>query len=355
MNEVVARGSVLQSRYRIVKEVGRGGMGAVYEAFDLRLEHTVAVKQILRTHEKLWKDFEREARLLARLNHPALPRVTDYFVEGNRAFFVMQFIDGCDMGNLIAERSGPFPRNAVIVWADQLLDALMYLHSHERQIIHRDIKPHNLKITKTGQLALLDFGLAKRRPLAPFGENGCHSIRGYTPSYAPLEQIQNQGTSPQTDIYALGATLYHLITGVKPADSVTRATALLNARPNPLRPADQINPAAGRHLAEILERAMSQSAADRFGSAREFREALRKVGRVPAVESAGLWEDSRDGLPTREKIIIEFGNARGKAFGAGAFVTLVIVLLTLFGVCCSFYHWKLPETPRGGIEKVRTD
>src|SRR2546428_8699786 len=139
--------TILQSRYRIVRQLGKGGMGAVYEAVDLRLDTTVAVKQTLTADEDLWKQFEREARLLAQLNHSALPHVSDYFTEGNRAFCVMQFIEGADLAEIIARQPGPFPRNRVVAWADQLLDALIYLHSRDRQIIHRDIKPHNLKLT----------------------------------------------------------------------------------------------------------------------------------------------------------------------------------------------------------------
>jgi serine/threonine protein kinase len=148
---LLAPEAILQSRYRVVRQLARGGMGAVYEAVDLRLGHTVALKQTLTSDEELWKQFEREARLMARLNHPVLPRVSDYFTEGHRAFFVMQFVEGSDLAEIIAQQPGPLPRNAVVAWADQLLDALIYLHAHERQIIHRDIKPHNLKITPTGR------------------------------------------------------------------------------------------------------------------------------------------------------------------------------------------------------------
>ena len=141
---LLAPETILQSRYRVVRHLGNGGMGAVYEAIDLRLGHTVALKQALTSDEELWKQFEREARLMAGLNHPVLPRVSDYFTEGHRAFFVMQFVEGQDLAEIILQQPGPFPRHAVVAWADQLLDALIYLHSRERQVIHRDIKPHNL-------------------------------------------------------------------------------------------------------------------------------------------------------------------------------------------------------------------
>src|SRR5712671_4375041 len=252
--------AILQGRYRIIRQLGKGGMGAVYEAVDLRLDAIVALKETFSIDERLRRQFEQEARLLAGLNHPALPRVSDYFTEGDRAFLVMQFIAGADLAAIIAQEPGPFPRNQVIAWADQLLDALIYLHTRDRQIIHRDIKPHNLKVTASGQIALLDFGLAKTQTTDLSG-NSSSSIFGYTRRYSPLEQIQDQGTSPQSDIYALGATLYHLLTGIKPPDALARATALVSARPNPLKPANEINEAVGVDLAAILTRAMAQNPA----------------------------------------------------------------------------------------------
>ena len=276
--------TILQSRYRILQHLGNGGMGAVYEAVDLRLGHTVALKQTLTSDEELWKQFEREARLMARLNHPVLPCVSDYFTEGNRAFFVMQFIEGDDLARILAQQPGPLPRNVVVAWADQLLDALIYLHSRDRQIIHRDIKPHNLKISSEGRIVLLDFGLAKSQPKDSNDSDSCLSLVGYTPRYAPLEQIQDLGTSPRSDIYALGATLYHLFTGVKPPDALTRAAALISAKPNPLKPANEINSAVGPELTAILSKAMAQNPDERYASAIEFREALRRVGRVAGPE-----------------------------------------------------------------------
>lgn len=270
--------SILQGRYRIVRPLGKGGMGAVYEAIDLRLDATVALKETFAVDDRLRRQFEQEARLLAQLNHPALPRVSDYFTEDERAFLVMQFITGVDLAEIIAKQPGPFPRLQVVAWADQLLDALIFLHSRERQIIHRDIKPHNLKLTSNGTIALLDFGLAKAEPLDR-ASGGDSSICGYTRRYAPLEQIQDQGTTPQSDIYALGATLYHLLTGIKPADAVIREAALVNDMLDPLRPANEVLPAVGAELAGILSRAMAQNPADRYANAKEFREALARLGR----------------------------------------------------------------------------
>ena len=346
---LLAPDTILQSRYRVVRQLGRGGIGAVYEAIDLRLGHTVALKQTLTNDEDQWKQFEREARLMAWLNHPVLPRVSDYFTEGHRAFFVMQFVEGSDLAAILAQQPGPLPRNAVVAWADQLLDALIYLHTHERQIVHRDIKPHNLKITPTGQIVLLDFGLAKTQAADPsFGSISCTSVFGYTPRYAPLEQIQDTGTSPQSDIYALGATLYHLLTGVKPPDALARATALVSARPNPLKPANEINPAVGLELTGILTRAMAQNPDERYGSATEFREALRQIGRVSASEVEYVAHHSEI-----DSTVVETGDttivrsirlAPTGRLGSHAIAAMFVILLTAFGVFCSYYPWKIPPS-----------
>src|SRR6476469_2558462 len=153
--------TILQGRYRIVRQLGQGGMGAVYEAVDLRLDTVVALKETLFTDEKLRKQFEREARLLARLHHQALPRVSDHFTEGDGQFLVMQYVPGEDLFEMQTRRQSPFPQSDVLRWADQLCDALDYLHTQDPQIIHRDIKPQNLKLTSRGQVILLEFGLAK--------------------------------------------------------------------------------------------------------------------------------------------------------------------------------------------------
>lgn len=345
---LLAPDTILQSRYRVIQSLGKGGMGAVYEAIDLRLGHTVALKQTLTNDEAQWKQFEREARLMAWLNHPALPRVSDYFTEGHRAFFVMQYVEGRDLAEIIAQQPGPFPRHAVIAWADQLLDALIYLHTHERQIIHRDIKPHNLKVTRGGQIILLDFGLAKTQTADPSGSISCTSVFGYTPRYAPLEQIQDLGTSPQSDIYALGATLYHLLTGVKPPDALARATALVSSRPNPLTPANEINEAVGADLAAILTRAMAQNPAERYATAAEFRDALRQIGRPREVEVEYVIRPSE--IESRVEEMEETDMFRAaesssvRKLGSHALAAVFVILLAAFAVFCNYYPWKIPAT-----------
>lgn len=276
---------VLQSRYRIVRQLGQGGMGTVYEAVDERLDATVALKETFFADERLRKQFEREARLLARMHHPALPRVSDHFAEGEGQFLVMQFVTGEDLAHMLAVRQGPFPTVQVLTWADQLLDALDYLHTQDPQIIHRDIKPQNLKLTSRGQMVLLDFGLAKGQGGGVSVVTTSASIFGYTPNYAPLEQIQGLGTDARSDIYALAATLYHLMTGVKPPDALTRAAALVNGQPDPLLPANQVIPTISPQVAGVLARAMSQNRDQRFTTAAEMRDALKGIGEAVTLTS----------------------------------------------------------------------
>ena len=272
---VLISGDILQDRYRIVTQLGKGGMGAVYEAVDQRLRVTVALKETFAVDEQLRRQFEHEARLLAQLNHSALPRVSDYFTENERTFLVMQFIAGVDLAEVLNKQTVPFPVEQVIAWADQLLDALVYLHTRDRQIIHRDIKPQNLKLTATGQVVLLDFGLAKAH--AADVTTTTSSIFGYTRRYSPIEQMQDEGTTVQSDIYALGATLYHLLTGIKPADALLRAGAVASLKTDPLRPPDEINVRVPKRLSHLLMRALAVRPSDRFGSAAEFRHALHEV------------------------------------------------------------------------------
>lgn len=280
-------GLVLQERYQIVRSLGNGGMGAVYEATDLRLDTSVALKQAFSADPRLRRQFEQEARLLAQLHHPALPRVSDYFTEGERVFLVMQFIAGEDLAEIISKQPGPMPRHQVIAWADQLLDALVYLHTRDRQIIHRDIKPHNLKLTANGRIALLDFGLAKAESDTTASSA---SVFGFTRRYSPPEQMQDQGTSPASDIYALGATLYHLVTGVKPPDALVRSKAVGQSLEDPLQPANEIHPAVGPEVAAIIQRAMALNPEKRFGSADEFRDTLRRIGRDD-VRALSNWSE----------------------------------------------------------------
>ena len=262
-------------------------MGAVYEALDQRLDTTVALKETLFAEERLRKQFEREARLLARLHHPALPRVSDHFSEADGQFLVMQFIPGDDLSEMMTRKRSPFPANQVLTWADQLLDALDYLHTQDPQIVHRDIKPQNLKLTSRGQIILLDFGLAKGQAGEISRVTTSASIFGYTPNYAPLEQIQGLGTDSRSDLYSLGATLYHLITGVKPPDALSRAAAIVNGQPDPLLKASEVHAAVGPELDHFLAKAMAQNREQRYATAADMRKALHGAEQASTVVEQG--------------------------------------------------------------------
>jgi serine/threonine protein kinase len=355
LSRTLVAGVILQSRYRVLRPLGRGGMGAVYEGVDLRLGHSVAIKQTLTQDEQLWTQFEREARLMARLNHPALPRVSDYFTEGNRAFLVMQLVDGHDLAEVLAQHPGPLPERVVIAWADQLLDALIYLHSHDRQVVHRDIKPHNLKVAEGGRIMLLDFGLAKSQGEKHDDKESGQSIFGYSPRYAPLEQIQDRGTTPQSDIYALGATLYHLLTGVKPPDALARAAAVIASDPDPLRPAYEINGAVGVGLSAILNRAMAQNPNQRYACAGEFREALRRVGRIDETTSTNVTPDHSDDytlVAVLGEIEVSIHPISPQPrLGPRSLASIFVILISAFGVFCNFYPWRMP--PAAAQEQVK--
>jgi serine/threonine protein kinase len=274
---MIAPQTVLQNRYLILNQIGQGGMGAVYIATDQRFGSTVALKETFFTDPALRRAFEREARLLNRLRHPALPRVSDHFTEEEGQFLVMEFITGEDLWEMLKAQGGAFPVKEVLGWADQLLDALDYLHTQEPSVIHRDIKPQNLKLTTRGQIILLDFGLAKGTPQQASQVNATGSIFGYSRNYAPLEQIQGTGTDTRSDLYSLAATVYHLLTGTTPPDALTRAAAVLNGQPDPLRPANELHSQVPYAVAQLLTRAMSQNAGLRPQTAAAMRDALSEA------------------------------------------------------------------------------
>lgn len=273
---MIASGEVLQKRYRIDGKIGQGGMGAVYVATDERFGSVVAIKETLCMDDSFRKAIEREARLLNSLRHLALPRVTDHFEENDSQYLVMEFIPGQDLGHILEDTEEPFTVDQVISWADQLLDALDFLHNQEIPVIHRDIKPQNLKTTLEGQIILLDFGLAKGNPTDAGRHTAAKSIFGYSRNYASLEQIQGTGTDPRSDLYSLSATLYHLLTGRPPEDALTRAMAVLSGSPDPLVPANAIREEIPKGLTGVLMSSMDLNAAGRPATAKEMRQMLRE-------------------------------------------------------------------------------
>lgn len=275
-------GQMLQNRYRIMSMLGQGGMGAVYRAWDTRLNVNVAVKEMIpqpgidrQALLQLRQQFRQEAQVLARLVHPHLVRVIDFFEEGENSYLVMDFVEGEGLDRRIA-REGALPEALVVGWTLQLLDALAYCHS--QGVLHRDIKPQNVIITPqtggmgTGSRAVLvDFGLVKLwDPRDPYTRT---VMRGMgTPEYAPPEQYDTQiaHTDPRSDLYSLGATMYHALTGQAPPSATIRI-ANPEAFKNPRRLVPQISPLTESVVLRATELAISK----RFGSAQEMAAALK--------------------------------------------------------------------------------
>lgn len=280
--------TVLQSRYRIIRKLGEGGMGSVYLAIDERFDSEVAIKESHYTDDASRRQFEREARLLNKLRHPAMTRVIDHFSESDGQFLVMDYVEGEDLWEMLRKRGKAFPQDKVLEWADQLLDALCYLHKQDPPIIHRDIKPQNLKLSDSGQIILLDFGLAKGALGQSTSIMTSRSVFGYTPVYAPLEQITAGGTDARSDLYSLGATLYHLLTGIIPTDAPTRFNALEEDKADPLRLANEVNQEITIEIADALGKAMKVNRRERFASANEMREALHDVSLLREIKGEGL-------------------------------------------------------------------
>jgi len=244
----VKAGEVLRERYRVCERIGQGGMGNIYLADDLRLEgRKCALKEVehdrnlpQKVLSEAREQFLREATVLARLDHPNLPKVSDFFSVEEKDYLVMDYVPGKDLRTMMLEakaRNAYLPENEVLDWAAQLADALAYLHKQNPPIVHRDIKPSNLKLTPQGFLKLVDFGLVK--VLSP-DEETITIIQGQgTVLYTPLEQYggSESHTDVRSDLYAFGATLYHLLTNQPPVDARQRFL-----HPEGLVPPRKINP-----------------------------------------------------------------------------------------------------------------
>jgi eukaryotic-like serine/threonine-protein kinase len=286
--------TLIHTRYQVIQLIGQGGFGAVYEALDQRLGRRVALKQLLHTGDRISHQFEREARLLANLNHPALPRVTDHFSDADGQFLVMDYIVGDDLASALLQRNAPYPLDQVLSWGLLLLDVLHYLHTRPTPIIHRDLKPQNLKLQADGTLMLLDFGLAKGFAGDVSQPSTTSSILAYTKGFAPPEQVEGTGTDARSDLYSLGGTLYCLLTNTAPADAQMRLLAAARQRPDPLRPAHVLNPQVPEAVSWVLLRALALEPEARPPSAEAMRalleRAARPVGRSPARAEDNLTE-----------------------------------------------------------------
>lgn len=295
---MLSRNYILQNRYRIFRPLGRGGMGNVYEAMDENTRRIVAVKERLinkqgrAIDDKMRRAFEHEAYVLASLSHEALPQVIDHFMESDGQFIVMEFIEGLNLAQLLKYRGTHFPFKEVLVWANKLLDALEYMHDLDEPVIHRDIKPANIKITDKNKVYLLDFGLAK-------GGEGLitSSVHGYTAEYAPLEQLSNATTDEQSDLYSLGATLYHLLTGAVPVKASIRDELIEKGKDDPLLLAHEVNPDVPQPLSNVLSKAMALRRRDRLTSATAMLQALQEAAQAIEAEETSRRETQREEKP----------------------------------------------------------
>jgi Tol biopolymer transport system component len=247
-------------------------MGSVYRAFDENLRVDVAVKENLFLTDEYAKQFQLEASILAGLRQPNLPRVGDHFIiPGQGQYLVMDYIDGEDLRQRI-ERVNCLPEQEVILIGAVICDALTYLHTRPQAVIHRDIKPGNIKITPEGEIYLVDFGLAKVMQDSQATTTGA---RAMTPGYSPPEQYGIARTDSRTDVYSLGATLYAAMTGIIPEDGLARATGKAQ-----LTPPNQLQPKISRRLSSVIEKALAVEQCDRYQTAEEFKQALLQAGEI---------------------------------------------------------------------------
>lgn len=261
-------GKILHNRYRIVKLLAQGGFGAVYRAWDISLNRSCALKENFGTSPEAQRQFAREAQILANLSHPNLPRVSDHFVvPGQGQYLIMDFIEGEDLQEMLDRLGSPISEDQTLPWIEQICDALKYLHDQNPSIIHRDLKPANIKIDPTGKAVLVDFGIAK---IFDSSRGTTIGARGVTPGFSPPEQYGQGGTDPRSDVYALGATLYTLLTGLQPPDSVD---VMSGVQPPPL-PLRQIKQNASAHVSAAIECAMQPAREQRFQDVNAFKTAL---------------------------------------------------------------------------------
>jgi serine/threonine protein kinase len=264
---------IINNRYRVVRRLKQGGFGAVYRVWDINLDRPLALKENLETSPDAQRQFKREAQMLFDVSHPNLPKVIDTFnLPGQGQYLVMEFVEGEDLEQMLERLDGPLDEVSALGWVKQVCEALEHLHSRTPPIIHRDIKPANIKITPTGKAMLVDFGIAKAYDPHNRTTAGAKAV---TPGYSPQEQYGAGVTDARTDIYALGATLYHLLTGQAPPESIMRN---LDAQ---LKPPREVIPAISPQSEAAILKAMQMRPSARYQTMAEFNAAL--PGAPPAA------------------------------------------------------------------------
>ena len=288
-----------QGRYRIVSPLGQNGIGADYEAFDNILNTNITLKEISFGQQKVMtaaqmdatkQTFANEAKFLMRIEHPTLLKVHGYFSEIDGNYLITEFIDGKSLSEMLERVKKPFPLANVSNWLEKLLDALNYLHTFAPPIVHREIKPQNLKLSSKGEIKLLFFNVNKT-----YKNNNSTDAKL---NYLPLEQIwdgldtasQNvisnsydedaqknleKPIDASSDIYALGATLYHLLTAQIPVDALERSIEILEGKSDPLPSPHEINPSVPKEISEVLMKALEIRRENRFHSALIMRQVWR--------------------------------------------------------------------------------
>ena len=269
---------ILRERYKLTTVVGQGGMGNVYRAEDLRLPGRLcAIKEVQpdptatpEMQAQSQEQFLKEASVLARLDHPGLPKVSDFFSENGRDYLVMDYVPGQDLRQILTANNGPLSEEQVLSWASQIMDALTYLHRRDPPVLHRDIKPANIKLTPDNRIKLVDFGLVKI--LVPDDARTITVVQGRgTALYTPLEQYGGDSghTDIRTDIYALGATLFHLLTNETPLDAKSRFLS-----PGKMLSPRALNDGVSRHVSEAILWALEMHPDERPYSIDAFRQVL---------------------------------------------------------------------------------
>ena len=325
---MLAQGTLLRNRYRILQPIGQGGMGSVYLAEDNRLEgRRCAIKAVRidaaadpATINELQHQFSREASILARLDHPNLPKVSDYFTEEDLDYLVMDYVLGKDLKQLMdeARRNDRFlPEADVLGWARQLCDALHYMHTQDPPVLHRDIKPSNIKLTPSGFIKLVDFGLVKL--LLKDDSQTVTVLQGRgTAAYTPLEQYgeDDSHTDVRSDIYSLGATLYHLLTNQSPAEAKQRFL-----KPQSLARPSSLNPAISEQVDRALLAAIEMHPDDRPVTVQDF-------GQLLLSQSATAKSTQRAKLADPNSILGVL-HANRRVFVLAAVATALAYLMTM--------------------------
>jgi serine/threonine-protein kinase len=318
---------ILNNRYVITRKVGHGGMAAVYDAVDTRINRRVAIKEMSDSaitnpadRQLAIMQFQQEARMLAHLEHPNLPKVSDVFSVGGKQYLVMDFVDGDTLARILEKHNGPLPEAQVMQWAAQLCDVLHYLHSQKPPIIFRDLKPSNIMIDRSGQVKLIDFGIARM-----FKPGKMHDTMALgTLGYAAPEQMGGTQSDVRTDIYALGVTLHELLTNHDPTST-----------PHSMPSIRRLNPRVSTVMENVITRALEHDPGQRWQSMAEVKASITgrlvspRPGASPlppvAAPGAPSLQDRVKRPTTRLLLAVTGWSNRQIALALGGLLALVVL------------------------------